>query len=133
MKQQASKLFGAVVLMGILAAAAAAHDLFIKMDSYHLPAGSAVDVPIINGTIPHEILGVYGSSKVLLRPASEGTGVIAGAAVRAVVESAGVRNILSKSFGNNNQKNLVKAALQGLLDLRSREEVERLRGVRLDG
>jgi small subunit ribosomal protein S5 len=91
-----------------------------------------VEVPIVDGTVPHEIIGKFGSSKVLLRPASEGTGVIAGAAVRAVVESAGVRNLLSKSFGNNNQKNLVKAAMDALVSLRGREEVERLRGVRLE-
>jgi small subunit ribosomal protein S5 len=91
-----------------------------------------VTVPVINDTIPHEVMGEFGASKVLLRPASKGTGVIAGAAVRAVAESAGVRNLLSKSFGNNNHKNLAKAALHGLTSLRSREQVERLRGVRLE-
>ena len=93
---------------------------------------NTVEVTVTNGTLPHEVTGRYGACKVLLRPASEGTGVIAGAAVRAVVESAGVRNILSKSFGSNNQKNLVRATLQGLMALRSREEVERLRGVRVE-
>jgi small subunit ribosomal protein S5 len=91
-----------------------------------------IDVPVVADTIPHEVTGEFGASKVLLRPASQGTGVIAGAAVRAVVEAAGVRNLLSKSFGNNNQKNLAKAALRGLMSLRSREDVERLRGVRLE-
>ena len=91
-----------------------------------------VEVPIIDGTLPHEVTGEFGASKVLLRPASKGTGVIAGAAVRAVVEAAGVKNILSKSFGNNNHKNLVKATLRGLVSLRSRDQVERLRGVRLE-
>lgn len=80
-------------------------------------------------TIPHQVLGRYGASKVMLVPASEGTGVIASASVRAVLELAGVKNVLTKSLGSNSAKNLVKATLSGLLSLRDAEMVSRLRGV----
>ncbi len=88
-------------------------------------------VVLQSGTIPHEVMGRYGAARILLMPAPEGTGVIAGAAVRAVAESAGVRNILTKSYGSNNPINLVKATIQALMALRSREYVEELRNVKL--
>jgi len=79
-------------------------------------------------TIPHEILSRYDGAKVLLRPASNGTGIIAGKTVRAVCELAGVRNMLSKSLGSNNPVNVAKATLHGLLELRDRNEVMKARG-----
>jgi len=82
-----------------------------------------VKVPIINKTIPYEVLGRYGAAKVMLKPASEGTGVIAGAAVRAIAESAGIENILTKSLGSNNPHNLIKATMQGLNQLKAPEKI----------
>ncbi len=82
-----------------------------------------VKVPIINKTIPYEVMGKYGAAKVLLRPASEGTGVIAGGVVRAVAESAGIENILTKSLGSNNPYNLIKATLQAIGQLSPPEEI----------
>ena len=88
-------------------------------------------VPRDGVTIPHDTYGHEGAGKVLLRPASPGTGVIAGGAVRAVVESAGIRDVLSKAHGSTNPVNLVKASLEALKQLRTKAEVERLRGVSL--
>jgi len=82
-----------------------------------------IKVPIINKTIPYEVMGKFGAAKVLLKPASEGTGVIAGSAVRAIAESAGIQNILTKSLGSNNPYNLIKATLQAVNQLRTPEEV----------
>jgi small subunit ribosomal protein S5 len=88
-----------------------------------------VSVSLRDATIPHEVLCRYGGAKVLLRPASPGTGIIAGPTVRAVVESAGVKDILSKSLGSNNPSNVVKATLAGLQQLRLREDIYKGRGL----
>lgn len=87
-----------------------------------------VRIPIINDTIPHAVISKYGAGKVLLKPASPGTGVIAGGPVRAVVESAGIHNILTKSLGSANPHNVVKATMQGLEELRDASAVARERG-----
>ena len=92
---------------------------------------SMVDIQLDGSTIPHQVIGRFGSAHVVLVPASPGTGVIAGAAVRAVCESVGIHDILTKSFGSNNPIPLVKATIAALQMLRSSNEVERLRGVTL--
>lgn len=87
-----------------------------------------IDVPILEGTIPHESIGVFGAGKVLLKPAPEGTGVIAGGPVRAVVELAGITDIVSKSLGSANSRNMVSATIVALEQLKRAEEVAKLRG-----
>ena len=80
-------------------------------------------------TIPHEVYATYGGAKILLRPASPGTGIIAGKTVRSVLESAGIKDILTKSLGSKNAANVVKATLSGLLSLRTREQIYQARGL----
>lgn len=93
---------------------------------------SMITVPLVNGTIPHAVTGHYGAGYVFLKPASEGTGVIAGGPVRAVLESAGIHNILTKCLGTNNPHNVVKATMQGLKELRSLEETASRRGLSVE-
>ena len=87
-----------------------------------------VTVPLVGNTIPHETIGVYGAGRVFMRPASEGTGVIAGGPVRAVMELAGIRDILTKCQGSHNSGNMVRATLQGLQSLKNAADVAALRG-----
>ena len=90
------------------------------------------EVPLVEGTIPHDVLGEYGAGEVFLKPAAEGTGVIAGGAVRAVLESAGVHNILTKCIGSTNPHNVVRATIDALRQLRSAEEVAGRRGLTVE-
>ena len=87
-----------------------------------------VTVPIVNSTIPHEVWGKFGTSKVLLMPAPEGTGVDTGGSVRAIADLAGIKNIVSKSYGSRNKINVIYATLNGLLSLKTKEQVAQLRG-----
>jgi small subunit ribosomal protein S5 len=92
---------------------------------------SMIEVPLLEGTIPHPVLAHVGAARVKLMPAAAGTGVIAGAAVRAVCEAAGITNILTKSYGTSNPVTVVKATIDALGKLRTRSEIERIRGVSL--
>jgi small subunit ribosomal protein S5 len=91
---------------------------------------SLIVVPLVDGTIPYGVTGEFGAAKVIIRPASPGTGVIAGGGVRAVIESSGITNILTKSLGSNNPHNLVKATIEGLSQLRTAAQVSAIRGPR---
>ena len=87
-----------------------------------------ITVPVINGTIPHEVLGLFGAGKIVMKPAASGTGIIAGGPVRVVCELAGITDIRTKSLGTNNPNNMVNATMEGLMSLKSIEEVAKLRG-----
>ncbi|NLY62680.1 MAG: 30S ribosomal protein S5 [Erysipelothrix sp.] len=90
-----------------------------------------ITIPIVNGTIPHGTVGEFGAGKIVMRPASEGTGVIAGAAVRHVLELSGITDILAKSLGSRTPINMVRATMSGLTSLRTIEEVAKLRGLKI--
>ncbi len=91
-----------------------------------------IRVPLIDGTLPHEMIGEYGAGRVLLKPAAEGTGVIAGGAVRAILQSLGVHNVRTKILGSNNAHNVIRATFNGLLRMKDPVEVARLRGKQVE-
>jgi len=93
---------------------------------------SLIKVPVYKGTIPHSVIGKYGAGRVLIKPASDGTGVIAGGAMRAVLESAGVQNVLAKSMGSSNPHNVVKATIDALSKLRSPMAIAKARGITME-
>ena len=91
-----------------------------------------IEIPMSGSTVPHAVLGAFGSGRVMIKPAKEGTGVIAGGPVRAVMESAGIKDVVTKSLGSANPNNIVKATFQGLLQLRSPAEVAKNRGISIE-
>lgn len=91
-----------------------------------------VRISLVDGTLPYEILGEFGAGRVMLKPASKGTGIIAGGAVRAVMEAVGVTDVLAKAIGTNNPHNVLRATMEGLTSLRSAEQVSELRGKKLE-
>ncbi len=93
---------------------------------------SMVKVNLVEGTLPYEVLGRFGAGRVMLKPASRGTGIIAGGAVRAVMEAVGVTDVLAKAIGTNNPHNVLRATVEGLKSLRSAEEVSQIRGKKLE-
>ena len=91
-----------------------------------------IDVPLLDGTLPYEVLGVYGAGRVMIKPASRGTGIIAGGAVRAIMEAVGVSDVLTKAIGTSNPHNVLRATVAGLTSLRSAEFVGEVRGKTLE-
>jgi len=96
---------------------------------YEQARRTMITVPMVGTTVPHAVTGIFGSGRVMIKPASEGTGVIAGGAVRAVLESAGIRDVVTKSIGSPNPQNVIRATFEGLAQLRSPEEVATTRGM----